>query len=399
MLRHTPLYEEHVKTKARFVNFFGWEMPLHYGSQIKEHHQVRQRVGIFDVSHMGMIDIEGEDAFTFLRYLLANDVAKLKDHGHALYTCMLNEIGGVIDDLIVYYIASHYYYRLFVNAGTRKKDLAWIKKQIQSFRVAVTECSQMCILAVQGPAVFSVIKPIFNQATTAELISLKPFQFVLSNNLLIARTGYTGENGLEIIVPDEEAPALWQRLIHHGAKPCGLGARDTLRLEAGLNLYGTDMDETTSPLISNLAWTVSLSDPARHFIGRAALKKQLDKGVKEQLVGLIMEEPGVLRNHQKVWLANNEEGEVTSGGFSPTLGCAIGLARLPVEVRSACIERRGKHIPVKIVKPPFYSIRQKKLIMSDGLTNSRLKSGQAERTSQESGSADKPQDNMRLYSR
>ncbi|MFW0072897.1 MAG: glycine cleavage system aminomethyltransferase GcvT [Coxiella-like endosymbiont] len=353
MLRHTPLYQEHVKMKAYFVNFSGWEMPLRYTSQIKEHHQVRQHVGIFDVSHMGVIDVTGKDAFIFLRYLLANDIAKLKDPGCALYTCMLNEIGGIIDDLIIYYIASHHY-RLIVNAGTRQKNLAWIKRQSRSLKVIVNECPQMCILAVQGPAVFSIIKPVFNQSIAAELISLKPFQFVLSKDLLIARTGYTGENGFEIVVPDKELPALWKKLINRGAKPCGLGARDTLRLEAGLNLYGTDMDETTSPLVSNLAWTISLNDPARHFIGRSALKKQLYEGVKEQLVGLIMEEPGVLRNHQKVWLENNKNGEITSGGFSPTLGYAIALARLPVEIGSAAyIERRGKYIPVKIIKPPF----------------------------------------------
>lgn len=352
MLQRTPLYEEHFKRKAYFVNFSGWEMPLHYASQIKEHHQVRQHVGIFDVSHMGIIDVEGKDAFTFLRYLLANDVAKLKDPGYALYTCVLNTIGGIIDDLIAYYITSHHY-RLIVNAGTYQKNLSWIKKQSRSFRVTVDNCPQICILSVQGPAVFSAIKHIFNQATTAELIALRPFQFVLSNDLLVARTGYTGEYGFEIIVPNEEAPVLWQKLIHYGAQPCGLGARDTLRLEAGLNLYGTDMDETTSPLISNLSWTVSLDDPARHFIGRSALKKQLDEGVKEQLVGLIMKEPGVLRNRQKVWLTDNKTGEITSGGFSPTLGHAIALARLPIGIRSAYIERRGKYIPVKIVKPPF----------------------------------------------
>ena len=353
MLRRTPLYEEHLKIKAQFFNFAGWEMPLYYVSQIKEHHQVRQHAGIFDVSHMGVIDVEGEDAFAFLRYLLANDVAKLKGPGHALYTCMLNEIGGVIDDLMVYYITSRHY-RLVVNAGARQKDLSWIKKQSRFLKVTVNECSQMCIMAVQGPAIFSVIKSVFNQVTIAALILLKPFQFILSKDLLIARTGYTGENGFEIVVPDEKAPALWQKFINHGANPCGLGARDTLRLEAGLNLYGTDMDETTSPLISNLAWTVSLSDPARHFIGRSALKKQLDEGVKEQLIGLIMKEPGVLRNHQKVWLANNKDGKITSGGFSPTLGHAIALARLPVKIESASyIERRGKHIPVKIIKPPF----------------------------------------------
>ena len=353
MLRHTTLYQEHVKIKARFVNFAGWEMPSHYVSQIKEHHQVRRHVGVFDVSHMGVIDIKGKDAFTFLRYLLANDVAKLEHPGYALYTCMLNEVGGIIDDLIVYYITSHHY-RLVVNAGTCQKDFAWIKKKSRSLKVIVNECSQMCILAVQGPAVSSVIKHVFNQSTTAELISLKPFQFIFLKDLLIARTGYTGENGFEMIVPDKEAPNLWRKLINYGAEPCGLWARDTLRLEAGLNLYGIDMNETTSPLISNLAWTISLNDPTRHFIGHSALKKQLDEGIKEQLVGLIMEEQGVLRNNQKVWLANNKNGEITSGGFSPTLGHAIALARLPIEISgTSYIERRGKYIPVKITKPPF----------------------------------------------
>lgn len=361
MLRRTPLYEEHAKRKAHFINFEGWKMPLHYASQIREHHQVRQHVGIFDVSHMGVIDVKGEDVFMFLRYLLANDVEKLKDPGYALYTCMLNGIGGIVDDLIVYYIASHHY-RLVVNAGIHQKNLSWIKKQSRSFKVTVNKCPQTCILSIQGPAVFSVIKPIFNQTVTTKLISLRPFQFILMDDLLIACTGYTGEHGFEIIMSNEEAPALWQKIIYYGAKPCGLGARDTLRLEAGLNLYGTDMDETTSPLISNLAWTVSLDDPARYFIGRFALKKQLDEGIKEQLVGLIMEEPGVLRNHQKVWLENNKDGgEITSGGFSPTLGYAIALARLPNEIRSAYyIERRGKHIPVKIIKLPF--IRRSKKI-------------------------------------
>ncbi|QTS83729.1 glycine cleavage system aminomethyltransferase GcvT [Coxiella endosymbiont of Amblyomma nuttalli] len=354
MLRRTSLYKEHIKAKARFVNFANWEMPLHYGSQITEHHQVRRYVGIFDVSHMGVIDIEGEDAFTFLRYLLANDIAKLKGYACALYTCMLNDNGGIIDDLIVYYIAPHHY-RLVLNAGVCHKDFTWIKKQSRSFKVIVNECSQICILAVQGPAIFSLIRAIFNQTTVAALVALKPFQFILSDNLLIARTGYTGENGIEIFVSDEEiGRALWQKFIYHGAKPCGLGARDTLRLEAGFNLYGIDMDETTSPFISNLAWTVSLDDPVRHFIGRAALKKQLNEGIKEQLVGLIMEEPGMLRNQQKVWLANNKYGKVTSGGFSPTLGHAVALARLPIKIESTpYIERRGKYIPIKIVKPPF----------------------------------------------
>ncbi|WP_259431115.1 glycine cleavage system aminomethyltransferase GcvT [Coxiella burnetii] len=355
MARHSPLYEEHAKAKAHFVDFAGWEMPLHYGSQIEEHHQVRQRAGIFDVSHMGVIDLEGEEATAFLRYLLSNDVAKLSDVGRALYTCMLNPQGGVIDDLIVYRVAPTGY-RLVVNAATRDKDIAWIKEKGAGYKVSISERPEMCILAVQGPQAIAAAKSIFDEALYAQLEALKPFHFISSptRDLQIARTGYTGEDGLEIIVPASRATDLWARFVHQGVKPCGLGARDTLRLEAGLNLYGTDMDETTSPLISNLSWTVSWNDADRNFIGRRALEKQLDENVKERLIGLVMEEPGVLRNHQKVWLTEDGEGIITSGGFSPTLGHAIALARVPVgEVEKATVERRGKKIPVKIIKPPF----------------------------------------------
>ncbi|MBT8506695.1 glycine cleavage system protein T [Coxiella-like endosymbiont of Rhipicephalus sanguineus] len=353
MLRRTTLYEEHSQAKAHFVDFAGWEMPLHYGSQIDEHHQVRQHLGIFDVSHMGIVDIKGEDATSFLRFLLANDIAKLKEPCRALYSCILNDTGGVIDDLIVYYL-SHSHYRLVINAATREKDVAWMKKQSRSYQVSVNEEPKMCIIAIQGPEVFSVAQKVFDEAINVKLTQLKPFQFILSDDLLIARTGYTGEDGLEMILPDAQAHELWQRAVRGGVRPCGLGARDTLRLEAGLNLYGTDMDETTSPLCSNLGWTVSWDDPNRNFIGRTALENQLDRGIEEQLIGLIMEEPGVLRNHQKIWLNNQQKGEITSGSFSPTLKQAIALARIPNEAfEVASIERRGKQIPVKIIKPPF----------------------------------------------
>ena len=357
MPRQSPLYKEHAKAKAYFVDFAGWEMPLHYGSQIEEHHQIRRKVGIFDVSHMGVIDIEGEKATPFLRYLLANDVEKLTEPRRALYTCMLNHSGGILDDLIVYRLAS-FYYRLVVNAATRSKDFAWIKEKSENYKVSVAERPEMCILAVQGPEAFSSAKSVFNKSLYTKLAELKPFQFVLSSSHepQIARTGYTGEDGFEIIIPASRAPALWERFIHHGVRPCGLGARDTLRLEAGLNLYGMDMDETTSPLISNLEWTIAWNDNERDFIGRPALKKQLDENIKEQLIGLVMEEPGVLRNHQKVWLPKDIEGVVTSGSFSPTLGHAIALARLPIIIGSgekAYVELRNKRIPVKIVKPPF----------------------------------------------
>ena len=353
MPQHTPFYKQHVKAGAKFVDFAGWEMPLHYGSQIEEHHCVRQQAGIFDVSHMGVVEVEGDDATYFLRYVLANDVQKLKESGRAIYTCLLNEQGGVMDDLIVYRLSNHHYW-IVVNAATREKDIAWLDKQSERYDVAVNERRDLTIIALQGPKAISILSQLLGPNKIQQIEMLKPFQFVRINQLLIARTGYTGEDGFEIIGPDIEAPAFWKQLMHKGAKPCGLGARDTLRLEAGLNLYGSDMDEQTSPLISNLAWTVSWSDPDRDFIGRAALKKQIERGVTQQLVGLVMEEPGVLRNHQKVWIEGNGEGEITSGGFSPTLGHAIALARVPMNSgNTATVDRRGKRIPVKIIKPPF----------------------------------------------
>jgi aminomethyltransferase len=352
-LFQTPLYKMHVKGGAHLVDFAGWEMPLNYGSQIEEHHQVRKAVGIFDVSHMGVVEVQGEDAVYFLRHVLANDIQKLKQPGTALYSCMLNEQGGVLDDLIVYWMAP-FSYRIIVNAATRDTDFSWLEKQSEWFDVTVRQRPDFSIIAVQGPQALATAAKVFDQATYAALNALTPFHFITHDDLLIARTGYTGEDGIEIILPNESAPELWKNFVSHGAKPCGLGARDTLRLEAGLNLYGTDMDITTTPLNSNLAWTVSWRDPERDFIGKEALKAQLAKGVKEQLVGLVMEEPGVLRNHQKVWCDGNGEGMITSGSFSPTLGYSIALARVPTDIgNTGRIERRGKIVPVKMVKPPF----------------------------------------------
>lgn len=353
MLKRTPFYKHHVKAGARLVDFVGWEMPLHYGSQIEEHHYVRRHAGLFDVSHMGVVDVDGDDATYLLRYVLANDVQKLKESGCALYTCMLNAHGGVIDDLLVYRVAEDRY-RIVVNAATRDKDVAWLDKHSELYDVAVNERPNLTIMALQGPKAMEIAASVFDAQTMSQLRALKPFRFIMNDDTLMARTGYTGEEGLEIISPEETAPDLWRQLTHNGAKPCGLGARDTLRLEAGLNLYGSDMNEATSPLTSNLAWTVCWRDADRDFIGRDALKKQIDEGVKHQLVGLVMNQPGVFRDHQKVWIDGNGEGEITSGGFSPTLGHAIALARVPVDIGStAKIERRGQQIPVKIVKPPF----------------------------------------------
>jgi len=353
MLKQTPFYKQHVKAGAKLVDFAGWEMPLHYGSQIEEHHHVRQETGLFDVSHMGVVDVSGDDATYFLRYVLANDIQKLAEPGRALYTCMLNDQGGVIDDLLVYRLADDHY-RIVVNAATRQKDFTWLEEQSELFDVAVNEHPELTIIALQGPKAMHVASKAFDSATISRLEALKPFRFIMKGETLIARTGYTGEDGLEIISPAKSAVELWKQFVRNGARPCGLGARDTLRLEAGLNLYGSDMDEATSPLTSNLAWTVCWRDADRNFIGRDALKQQIENGVKDQLVGLIMEQPGVLRDHQKVLIDGDGEGEITSGGFSPTLGHAIALARLPVGTGGAAsIERRGQHIPVKIVKPPF----------------------------------------------
>jgi len=353
MSKRTPLYDCHRQAGAQLVDFSGWEMPLHYGSQIEEHRQVREAVGMFDVSHMGVVDISGAGAYDFLRYVLANDVAKLTESGKALYSCMLNEKGGVIDDLIVYRLGEQDF-RVVLNAGTRDGDLAWLQTLAKNFDVTLTERTDLAIVAVQGPGALPLLDDMLTKHVAEKLQALKPFQFLVDKEVMIARTGYTGEEGVEIILPADDAKFLWEDLLDEDVAPCGLGARDTLRLEAGYNLYGSDMDATTSPLISNLAWTVSLKDESRDFVGRQVLEKEKANSIKQKLVGLVMEEKGVLRDHQKVFVEGIGEGEITSGSFSPTLGHAIALARVPIDTGdTAEIERRGKRIKVKVVKPPF----------------------------------------------
>lgn len=357
MGKQTAVYDLHIESKAKMVDFAGWDMPLHYGSQIQEHHQVRQDAGMFDVSHMGVVDIKGSDATTYLRYLLANNVDRLND-GKALYTCMLNERGGVIDDLIVYKISNDFY-RVVVNAGTKEKDLAWMRKHAQAFKLELTERADLAILAVQGPQVKDKLAKCFSPQIIEKILALKPFTFAAVDNLFIARTGYTGEDGYEIILPALEVQSWWRQFLDAGILPCGLGARDTLRLEAGLNLYGSDMDETVTPLESNLAWTVIMDPKDRDFIGRAALEKQAQEGVKRRLVGLVLEGPGIIRNHQRVVINKDGEGEVTSGGYSPTLEKSIALARVPVGSEAECfVEIRNKQVPALMIKPPF--VRQGK---------------------------------------
>jgi len=350
--KRTPFYDLHLKAHAKIVDFAGWDMPLHYGSQIQEHHQVRQAAGVFDVSHMGIVDLHGTEAGAFLRRLLANNIDRLVE-GKALYTCMLNENGGVIDDLIVYKITNDFY-RLVINAGTREKDITWMQQHAASFKLEMKERTDLAMLAIQGPAIQEKITRFMPKEQAVVLQTLKPFTFTMLDDWFIARTGYTGEDGYEMIFPAKEADKLWRALLAAGILPCGLGARDTLRLEAGLNLYGSDMDETVSPLESNLAWTVVLEPQDRIFIGRDALERQTQQGIKRRLVGLVLEGPGVIRNHQKVIIKEDGEGEVTSGGYSPTLEKSIALARVPADIGAACfVEIRQKEVPARVIKPPF----------------------------------------------
>jgi len=352
MGQRTPLYDQHLALGAKMVAFGGWDMPLHYGSQVEEHHQVRRDCGVFDVSHMTVVDVAGDQASAYLQHLLANDVARLKSPGRALYSAMLNERGGVIDDLIVY--LTDWGYRLVVNASTRDKDLAWMQAQAADFAVEINERPQLAMLAIQGPHARARTAELVSQARATLIQELKPFQGLAEGDWFIGRTGYTGEDGLEIILPAEQAPDFLSELVGAGIPPIGLGARDTLRLEAGLNLYGQDMTEEVSPLAANMGWTVAWEPAERDFVGRAALEQQRAEGDLPKLVGLVLEERGVLRAHQVVRVNGVGDGEITSGSFSPTLGKSIALARVPAgTAERAEVEIRGKWYPVRVVQPTF----------------------------------------------
>jgi aminomethyltransferase len=366
MTQKTILNERHRALGAKMVDFGGWDMPLHYGSQVEEHHLVRRDAGMFDVSHMTVVDLKGARVREFLRQLVANSVDKLKVSGKALYTTMLNPQGGVIDDLIVYLMPGEgmddSFFRLVVNAATRDKDLAWINAQAQPFGVSVTERDDFGMIAVQGPTARERVLGLLDDdgnKVAGKLGKFAAAQVMAKDGtpLFVARTGYTGEDGFEIVVPEDKTVALWDALLGAGVKPAGLGARDTLRLEAGMNLYGQDMDETVTPYEAGLAWTVAL-DEGRPFTGRDVLEAQKANGVPRQLIGLVMDEKGVLRHGQRVLTANGE-GEILSGTFSPTLGKAIAFARVPAgdiplgtggNVR---VDIRGRDVPVRVVRFPF----------------------------------------------
>ncbi len=353
MGRKTALYDAHLAMGARMVPFGSWDMPLHYGSQIEEHHAVRRAAGMFDVSHMQVLDLQGSRTRDFLRRLLANDVAKLTVPGKALYSCMLNERAGVIDDLIVYLLAEDCF-RMVVNAGTAEKDLVWIGHQAAAFAVAVVPRNDLAMIAVQGPEARVFALPLLPRALQGPAANLKPFFATRSENWMVARTGYTGEDGFEIMLPSAQAEPLWRALAAAGVRPCGLGARDTLRLEAGMNLYGSDMDEDTSPLEAGLGWTVAWEPPERRFIGRDALEARRAGPVSATFVGLVLQDRGVLRNHQKVFKGEIQVGEITSGGFSPTLERAIAFARVNGDIgESVEVDIRGKRLTARVTRLPF----------------------------------------------
>ena len=351
MGQRTLLYDLHLALGAKTVDFGGWDMPLHYGSQVEEHHQVRKDCGVFDVSHMTVIDVQGDEATGWLQRLLANDVARLGEVGQALYSPLLSEQGGVIDDLIAYRTANGY--RLVTNAATRARVLGWLQLQGEGFAVQFQVRPDLAILAIQGPHAREKVAALVSASRAALIRQLRPFEGLADGDWFFARTGYTGEDGLEIIFPGDQAVNFFNDLVGAGIAPSGLGARDTLRLEAGMNLYGQDIDETHTPLTSNLGWSIAW-EPVRDFIGRAALLAEIEQGVQEKLVGLVLEERGVLRAHQVVRVAGIGEGEITSGSFSPTLSKSIALARVPMATGDrAEVEIRGKWYPVRVVKPTF----------------------------------------------
>jgi aminomethyltransferase len=351
MSKRTPLYERHVAAGAQIVPFGGWDMPLHYGSQLEEHHAVRRHAGMFDVSHMTVVDIGGAQAEPWLRALLANDVARLAA-GQALYACMLNERGGVVDDLIVYRRPAGHW-RIVVNAATREKDLAWMRAAAAGLEVGLVPRDDLVMLAVQGPAARELAGPRLPGSVGAAALALQPFHATESGDVFVGRTGYTGEDGWEILLPVAAGVRLWDALRGAGVAPCGLGARDTLRLEAGMNLYGQDMDETTSPLVSGLGWTVAWEPAGRAFIGRDALERERAAGPVARLAGLVLTGRGVMRRGQRV-VTGSGEGAITSGGFSPTMGRSIALARVPVAAAGACqVDIRGVLHDARLVRPPF----------------------------------------------
>jgi aminomethyltransferase len=360
MLKQTALHPEHVRLGARLVDFAGWDMPIQYQSQLEEHHAVRAGAGMFDVAHMSAVDVRGSHQRDFLRKLLANDAGKLATPGKAMYSCMLREDGGIIDDLIVYAMAPEWS-RIVVNAGTTTKDLLWIREHARAFRIEVEHRTDLGILAVQGPQARAKALRHLPPALAAKAADLETFQAASAGEAFAGRTGYTGEDGFELILPHADLVETWRKLLADGVVACGLGARDTLRLEAGMNLYGQDMDESTHPLESGLGWTVAWEPSDRDFIGRKAIEQHRGRSSRK-FIGLVLEGRGVLRAHMKVRFANGAHGETTSGGFAPTMKQSIALARVDASADGQCeVEIRGQWLPARVVKTPF--VRNGKILV------------------------------------
>lgn len=353
MITKTHLHLEHISCGAKMVDFHGWEMPLHYGSQINEHQAVRQHAGMFDVSHMTIVDVLGTGSRQFLRKLLTNDIDKMTQTGKALYTCMCNERGGIIDDLIVYHRNSENY-RLVLNSATHDNDLKWIRDKIHGFSAGLQERHELVMLAIQGPEAIKMTLDILNPTQADAVSTLQNFECVDIGRWFFARTGYTGESGLEIILPKEDIKDLWSKLLNVGITPCGLGARDTLRLEAGMMLYGQDMDESTTPLESALSWTVAWEPADRDFIGMGAMLSQKQLGPNRKLVGLTLDDKGIMRAGQRVVVPGLDDGVITSGTYSPTLKKSIAFARVPKDVGDkVMVEIRGSKFAASVGKPRF----------------------------------------------
>lgn len=352
--KKTPLYALHRQLGARMVPFFGWDMPLHYGSQIQEHLSVREDAGCFDVSHMTVLDLTGADVAGFLKTLLANDVSRLTTPGKALYSCMLNSRGGVMDDLIVYWLGD-LKYRLITNAATYHNVVPWIQQQAEAFAVQTVHRKDLAMIAVQGPNAMTHLLPLLPAAVRSRIEALPPFQACDFDGWFVARTGYTGEDGVEVLLPAEQAALFWSDLMESGVAPCGLAARDSLRLEAGMNLYGHEMTEETTPFEASLGWTVAMKSPTRDFIGRAALEAWQQLGDRQQEIkGVILGAPGVIRDGMEIQFKEGYLGIVTSGGFSPVLNRGIALARVPKQCSAeAVVTIRHRQLPVHIITPPF----------------------------------------------
>lgn len=356
----TPMYDMHLALGAKMINFSGWELPLHYGSQVDEHHHVRNECGVFDVSHMCITDVSGTDAEPFLRLMLSNDVARLTASGAGHYSAMLNEQGGVIDDLIVFRTAEGF--RLITNALTCQKIQGWLKQHTQNFSVSIQLRDDLAHFAIQGPESIERLSEVLNSSRAHIIQNLAAYHGSFDGDWFLTRTGYTGEEGIEIMLPADQAVDFFNELIGYGITPIGLGARDTLRLEAGFTLLGNDMDENHSPYAANMHHVVALEPKERDFIGRNALETQLSNGIQEKLVGLVLEERGVLRAGQPVRIEGVGQGTITSGSFSPTIGKAIALARVPIQTgERGEVEIRQKWYPVRVVSPRF--VRHGKILI------------------------------------